>query len=86
MDSPCSCPITYDDAKGAWDSLIQYELAETQITVDQLLGGMQHETEHCDVVGCDPLKLGKIAMAHLRETPHYYELLSLVEKILELCP
>jgi hypothetical protein len=38
-----------------------------------LLEGMQVELEHCDVSEGDPVLSARIALAHLRETPDYYE-------------
>lgn len=38
----------------------------------ELLVGIQVEREHRDVIGCDPVKAARIAVAHLRERPDYY--------------
>ena len=41
--------------------------------------GLNHELEHRDVTGGDPVQTGKIAVAHLREDPRYYEKLKRME-------
>ena len=41
----------------------------------QFWKGMNSEMEHKDVTNGDPIMTGKIAAAHLREIPNYYELL-----------
>jgi hypothetical protein len=48
-------------------------------TVQQLQEGMNVELEHLDVTGGDPLLTARIALAHLRERPDYYEWLRWVE-------
>ena len=35
--------------------------------------GMNEEREHCDVTGGDSIQTAKIALAHLKEDPYYYE-------------
>ena len=45
------------------------------IDLGQFAIGMNVETEHDDVTHGDPLLIGKIAWAHLREKPNYYVLL-----------
>jgi hypothetical protein len=53
--------------------------------LDQFRRGMQVELEHgrrdpeTDVTGDDPLVTGKIALAHLREYPDYYDRLEVLE-------
>ena len=53
--------------------------------VEQLRAGMDVELEHgardadTDVTGDDALTTGKIALAHLREIPDYYERLARME-------
>jgi hypothetical protein len=42
--------------------------------------GMDVELEHADVTGGDPVMTGKIALAHLREDPQYYDKLERMEK------
>lgn len=41
---------------------------------------MDVELEHADVTGGDPVMTGKIALAHLREDPQYYDKLERMEK------
>lgn len=51
--------------------------------------GMEVELEHglisksTNVTGDDPLLTGKIALAHLNESPLYYDALELMEEILD---
>jgi hypothetical protein len=45
----------------------------------EFYSGVLHEREHIDVVGCSITKIAKIALAHLKEDPHYYEHLSTME-------
>src|SRR2546428_13722859 len=53
--------------------------------LEQFRFGMDVEFEHgshdpqTDVTGADPILTGKIALAHMREFPDYYELLDRVE-------
>ena len=46
------------------------------VTYAQLVRGMNVEREHSDVVGCDPVRIAKIAAAHLRERADYYDRLA----------
>ncbi|MEO5987040.1 MAG: DUF5661 family protein [Candidatus Limnocylindria bacterium] len=58
---------------------------DQEIDLDQLRRGMAVELEHgrrdplTDVTGDDPLVTGKIALAHLREIPDYYDRLERME-------
>ncbi|MDD8013265.1 MAG: hypothetical protein PHX05_07300 [Acidobacteriota bacterium] len=40
---------------------------------ETLAEGMNVELEHCDVTHGDTLMTAKIALAHLREDPEYYQ-------------
>jgi hypothetical protein len=52
---------------------------KVKYTPESLLKGMNVELEHgtrhpdLDLTGDDPLKTAKVALAHLRELPDYYE-------------
>ena len=54
--------------------------------LEQFRAGMDVEYEHgthdsqTDVTGDDPVVTGKIALAHLKEFPDYYERLELMER------
>lgn len=43
-----------------------------KIPLKEFHTGINHEQEHKDVVGNNLEKIGKIAHAHLKETPEYY--------------
>lgn len=43
-----------------------------KISLAEFHDGLCHEYEHDDVTNGDPVKTGKIALAHLKEDPHYY--------------
>jgi hypothetical protein len=53
---------------------------------EQFRAGMDVEFEHgrhdpqTDVTGDDPIVTGKIALAHMKEFPDYYERLALMER------
>jgi Protein of unknown function (DUF5661) len=53
---------------------------------EQFRAGMDVEYEHgshdpqTDVTGDDPITTGKIALAHMKEFPDYYERLELMEE------
>ena len=49
-------------------------------TLRDLARGMSAELEHRDVTGSDALLSAKIALAHLKERPDYYDLLARLEK------
>jgi hypothetical protein len=57
-----------------------------KITLSQFRKGLAVELEHgtrdkkTDVTHNDPIKTGKIALAHLKEDPTYYTKLSIMEK------
>lgn len=59
-----------EDAKDIGDALgVDWD----DIDLGQFAIGMNVETEHDDVTHGDPLLTGKIALAHLREVPDYYD-------------
>lgn len=53
------------------------------VPIDVLRHGIHVEMEHRDVIGNSALKAGKIALAHLREFPDYYEALDKMESMLK---
>lgn len=61
--------FTPDDAKDIGNQL---DVDWDEIDLTQFTVGMNAETEHDDVTGGDPLAIGKIALAHLKEDPLYY--------------
>jgi hypothetical protein len=62
----------------------------TPFDVEQFRRGMEVELEHgrrdpiTDVTHDDPIITGKIAWAHLREMPDYYERLDVMEREAEV--
>lgn len=58
----------------------------TQVDLEQFRSGMDVEFEHgqhdpqTDVTHDDPVLTGKIALAHMKEFPDYYERLEKMEK------
>jgi hypothetical protein len=64
---------------------IGIDFSKTAFDLEQFSKGMQVELEHgrrdpaTDVTGDDPLTTGKIAWAHLKELPDYYDRLRAVE-------
>ena len=58
----------------------------SRLDVEQFRAGLDVEFEHgshdpqTDVTGDDPIVTGKIALAHLKEFPDYYERLERMEK------
>jgi hypothetical protein len=76
--------FTMDDARMALDRL-GLDLESEKITLEALTAGMNVELEHgsrfpdLDVSGDDPIVSAKIALAHLREFPDYYERLVRME-------
>ena len=64
---------------------IGLNLAEVPFDIDQFRRGMEVELEHgvrdpvTNVTNDDPLITGKIAWAHLREFPDYYDRLAVKE-------
>jgi hypothetical protein len=64
---------------------IGLNLAEAPFDIDQFRRGMEVELEHgvrdpeTNVTNDDPMITGKIAWAHLREFPDYYDRLAMME-------
>ena len=62
------------------------DIANERYTVDDVATGMNVELEHgkrfpdLDVTGDDPVITAKIALAHLREFPDYYDRLEVMER------
>ena len=62
----------------------------TRLDLDQFRTGMDVEFEHgshdpqTDVTHDDPILTGKIALAHMKEFPDYYERLERMEREAEL--
>ena len=52
---------------------------KVKFTPSDLLQGYKVELEHRDVTKGDPVMTAKIAWAHLKEKPNYYQLLKAVE-------
>jgi hypothetical protein len=76
--------FTMDDARMALDRL-GLDLESEKITLEALTAGMNVELEHgsrfpdLNVSGDDPIVSAKIALAHLREFPDYYQRLVRME-------
>lgn len=75
--------FTAEQAKKIGESL---GIDWTKYDVEQFRSGMDVELEHgkvdpnTNVTDDDPLKTGKIALAHLNEFPDYYTRLLIMEK------
>lgn len=73
----------FDEKEVAWIAKILGVADE--VDLDQLRRGMAVELEHgrrdplTDVTNDDPLLTAKIALAHLREMPDYYDRLARME-------
>lgn len=65
--------------------MLGIELAQEGIALESFRRGMEVELEHgwrdprTNVTDDDPIVTGKIALAHLREMPDYYERLDAME-------
>ena len=65
---------------------IGLDISSERFGVEQVRKGMEVELEHgtrfpdLDVTGNDPVITAKIALAHLREFPDYYERLEVMER------
>jgi hypothetical protein len=65
------------------------DLAAEEFALEDFRAGMNVELEHgtrdpaTNVTGDDPLVTGKIALAHLREMPDYYQRLARMEAAAE---
>jgi hypothetical protein len=67
-------------------TVIGVDISSERFGVEQVRVGMEVELEHgtrfpdLDVTGDDPVITAKIALAHLREFPDYYERLESMER------
>ena len=71
MDEPRYCPVqklTEQDLKMAAE-----HLEVNPAMFPDLLRGMNVELEHCDFTEGDHILSARIALAHLRERPDYYD-------------
>lgn len=68
--------FTAEDARRAGERL---GVEWGRFSPEALARGMNVELEHQDVTGGDPLKTARVAVAHLRERPDYYERLAQAE-------
>lgn len=59
-------------------SQIGIDWEQAPFSVEQFMRGIAVELEHKDVTHGDPQITGKIAWAHLRENPKYYDILDKV--------
>lgn len=59
---------------------VKYGIDTSVVSLATLKKGIDTEMEHRDLIGTDPEKALKIALAHLRETPRYYKQLALLER------
>ena len=77
--------FTSNDAARALD-LAGIDISNERYTIEDVATGMNVEVEHgtrfpdLDVTGDDPVITAKIALAHLREFPDYYERLEVMER------
>lgn len=75
--------ITTDEARRVGDEI---GVDWSRYDLEQLRAGMDVELEHgsrdpqTDVTGDDPIVTGKIALAHMKEFPDYYERLQRMEQ------
>ena len=74
---------TAEEAKRVGDTIgVDWD----RFDLEQFRAGMDVELEHgshdpqTDVTGDDPIVTGKIALAHMKEFPDYYERLERMEK------
>ena len=74
---------TLEEARRVGDEIgVDWE----RFDVEQFRAGMDVEFEHgsqdpqTDVTGDDPIATGKIALAHMKEFPDYYERLEVMER------
>ncbi len=77
--------FTSNDATKALE-LAGIDISNERYTIEDVATGMNVEAEHgtrfpdLDVTGDDPVITAKIALAHLREFPDYYERLEVMER------
>jgi hypothetical protein len=75
--------ITSDEARRVGDAI---GVDWSRFDLEQFHAGMEVELEHgshdpqTDVTGDDPIITGKIALAHMKEFPDYYERLERMER------
>jgi hypothetical protein len=76
-------PTTSEEAKRVGDEIgVDWD----KFDLEQFRAGMDVEFEHgrhdpqTDVTGDDPIVTGKIALAHMKEFPDYYDRLAKMEK------
>jgi len=74
--------FTREEAERAADSL-KVDFSEEKFGLSEFVAGINVEREHADV-SKDASTLGKITLAHLRETPDYYKKLKQVEKSVDI--
>jgi hypothetical protein len=74
---------TIEEAKRVGDAI---GVDWSRFDLEQFRAGMDVELEHgahdpqTDVTGDDPITTGKIALAHMKEFPDYYERLERMER------
>jgi Protein of unknown function (DUF5661) len=84
QEQPIHRRFTLEQAASVAET-IGVNLQDEGIDVSELARGMKVELEHgrrdplTDVTHDDPIITGKIALAHLREFPDYYERLARME-------
>ena len=77
--------FTTDDAAEAV-ARAGIDISDERYGIDDVRDGMNIELEHgtrypdLDVTGDDPVTTAKIALAHLREFPDYYQRLEVMER------
>ena len=77
--------FTTEDATKAL-ALAGIDIAGERYGIDDVRDGMNVELEHgtrfpdLDVTGDDPVVTAKVALAHLREFPDYYQRLAIMER------
>ena len=77
--------FTADDAAAALSGA-EIDISDERYGIDDVRDGMNVELEHgrrypdLDVTGDDPVLTAKIALAHLREFPDYYQRLEVMER------
>ena len=77
--------FSVSDASKALE-LAGIDISNERYTVEDVATGMNVESEHgkrfpdLDVTGDDPVITAKIALAHLREFPDYYDRLEVMER------
>jgi hypothetical protein len=75
--------VTVDEARRVGDAI---GVDWGRFALEQFRAGMEVEYEHgshdtqTDVTGDDPILTGKIALAHMKEFPDYYERLERMER------